>query len=177
GATVRLAVEQGLLEKGGGHAMAAGITIRREKLAEFRSYLEERLSQSVTDLVENQVLKIDGAMSARAVTDDFFDRLEQAGPFGAGHSQPVFAFPNHHIAHASVVGANHVRFSLRSGDGAKLDGIGFRIADSDLGQALLNGIGTDIHAAGTLSSDYYRGRRRIQLRLLDAARVREKIGP
>ncbi|MEP1206032.1 MAG: single-stranded-DNA-specific exonuclease RecJ [Rhizobiaceae bacterium] len=177
GAAVREAVEQGLLEKGGGHAMAAGITIKQEQLGAFRTYLEERFSQQVSDLAQNRQLKIDGALSARGANDAFFDRLEQAGPYGAGHSQPVFAFPGHSIRHASIVGANHVRFSLRSPDGAPLDGIGFRIADEPLGKALLANIGKQMHFAGTLSSDFYRGRRRIQLRLLDAADVSEKIGP
>jgi len=177
GGKVRLAVEQGLLEKGGGHAMAAGITIKREKLGPFRSFLEEHLTDTVSELMESRLLKIDGALSARGVDEAFFDRLESAGPYGAGHSQPVFALPGHRITHASVVGVNHVRFSLRSPDGAKLDGIGFRISDTQLGQALLSNIGGAMHIAGTLSSDFYRGRRRIQLRLLDAAPVPEKIGP
>ncbi len=177
GAAVRVAVEQGLLEKGGGHAMAAGITIKREKLGGFRTYLEERFSKLVETLNENRQLKIDGALSARGANNEFFDRLEKAGPYGAGHSQPVFAFPAHGIRHASVVGANHVRFSLRSPDGASLDGIGFRIADDPLGKAILSNIGKQMHFAGTLSSDFYRGRRRIQMRLLDAAELPDKIGP
>ncbi len=177
GAAVREAVEQGLLAKGGGHAMAAGITISRERLGDFRSFLEERFSKQVESLNENRQLKIDGALSARGANNEFFDRLEKAGPYGAGHSQPVFAFPSHSIRHASVVGANHVRFSLRSPDGASLDGIGFRIADDPLGQTILSNIGKQMHVAGTLSSDFYRGRRRIQLRLLDAAEVSDKIGP
>jgi len=177
GAAVREAVEKGLLEKGGGHAMAAGITIQKQQLGAFRTYLEECFSKQVAKLNENHQLKIDGALSARGANSDFFDRLDKAGPYGAGHSQPVFAFPGHNIRHASVVGANHVRFSLRSPDGAPLDGIGFRIADSPLGQAILSNIGQQMHFAGTLSSDFYRGRRRIQMRLIDAAEVSVKIGP
>jgi single-stranded-DNA-specific exonuclease len=170
-------VEQDLLTKGGGHAMAAGITIQREKLGDFRTFMEERFTQQVADLSQNRQLKIDAAVSARGVNEAFFDRLEQAGPYGAGHSQPVFAFPGHRISHASVVGANHVRFSLRSPDGAPLDGIGFRVADDPLGQALLSNIGGEMHFAGTLSADFYRGRRRIQMRLLDAAPVPDKNSP
>ena len=177
GAAVREAVEQCLLEKGGGHVMAAGITIKREKLGEFRTFMEERFAQQVTELNQNRQLKIDAAVGARGVNEDFFDRLEKAGPYGAGHSQPVFAFPSHRISHASVIGANHVRFSLRSPDGAPLDGIGFRIADDPLGQALLSNIGGELHFAGTLSADFYHGRRRIQMRLLDAATVPDKNSP
>ncbi|NRB31161.1 MAG: single-stranded-DNA-specific exonuclease RecJ [Rhizobiaceae bacterium] len=177
GAAVRQAVEMGRLEKGGGHVMAAGITIKREQLGAFRTFLEERFTEQVTELSQNRQLKIDAALSARGATQEFFDRLEQAGPYGAGHSQPVFAFPGHTISHASVVGANHVRFSLRSPDGAPIDGIGFRIADEPLGKALLSNIGSVMHVAGMLSADFYRGRRRIQLRLLDAAEIPDKNSP
>ena len=169
GSAVRGAVDAGILEKGGGHAMAAGITIRKEKLAEFRSYLEERLAESVKQANELQRLKIDGAISARAASVDFVERMEKAGPFGAVHSQPIYAFPNHTIAFVDVVGANHVRFSLRSPDGAELRGIGFRLADQQVGEMLLDSRGKSLHLVGTLSSDFYRGTKRIQLRLIDAA--------
>ena len=171
GAAVRGAVEDGLLEKGGGHAMAAGITIKRERLGEFRSFLEDRLANRVDELRENTSLKIDGALSARGANAEFFDRLETAGPFGAGHSTPVFAFPNHVVRFAKIVGGSHVRFSLGSPDGAEIRGIGFKIADQPLGQALLDARGKTMHFAGSLGSDFYRGTRRIQLRLIDAAPV------
>lgn len=177
GASVRAALDDGLLEKGGGHAMAAGITIKRDKLGEFRSFLDNRLAQMVSERSANQNLKIDGALSARGANAQFFDVVEKAGPYGAGHSQPVFAFPNHTLSHASVVGANHVRFTLRSPDGASINGIGFRISDALLGKALLSSIGQKMHFAGTLSSDFYQGRRRIQLRILDAAPVPDRIQP
>lgn len=161
GAAVRAAVDQDLLDKGGGHAMAAGITIQRKKLGDFRSFMEERFSSDVAKLMAKREIKIDGALSARGATPEFMDRLDRAGPFGASHSQPVFAFPNHTVRFADVVGANHVRFSLHSPDGAELRGIGFRIADEPLGKALLEARGKSMHIAGTLNSDFYRGTRRI----------------
>ena len=175
GRCVREAVETGLLVKGGGHAMAAGLTINRAKLGDFRRFLEDHLGEQVTQVRENQVLKIDGALSARAATISLFDRIEKAGPFGSAHSQPVYAFPNHTLQFSDIVGQNHVRFSLRSPDGAELRGIGFRIAETPLGQALLEGRGKVMHFAGMLSKDFYRGNQRIQLRLLDAAPVPDRL--
>ncbi len=171
GAAVRGAMDQGLLEKGGGHAMAAGVTLRKEKLGDFRAFLEEQLSNTIETLRTNDVLKIDGALAARGATLELFDELQRAGPFGAGNPQPVFAFPNHRISFAERVGANHVRFSIASSDGAKLSGIAFRVADTPMGDALLNKRGETMHFAGTLSADFYRGTRRIQLRLLDVGAV------
>ena len=164
-----------MLEKGGGHAMAAGITIKRDRLGDFRSFLEERLAETVETQRSVQEIRIDGALSARGANVQLMDKLDQAGPYGAGHSQPVFAFPSHVIRHADVVGANHVRFSLGSPDGAELRGISFRSADDDLGKALLAARGEVMHFVGHLSADFYRGNKRVQLRLLDAAKVPSRI--
>ena len=171
GAAVRAAVDEGILEKGGGHAMAAGLTVSKDKLGDLRGFLEIKLSEDVSATRENQTLKIDGALTARSVTLDLFDMLERAGPYGQGHSQPIFAFPSHQIRFAKVVGADHVSFSASAGDGAQLRGIAFRAADTEMGQLILNNQGRPVHLAGTLSADFWQGSRRVQLRLLDAAVV------
>lgn len=175
GAAVREAVDRGILEKGGGHAMAAGITIKRAQLGAFRSFMDETLTANVSQQRAMTDLRIDGALSARGANVDFMERMEQAGPFGAGHSQPVLAFPNHVLRFADVVGAGHVRFSLGAPDGGELKGIAFRRADDELGKALLNGRGETFHCVGTLSLDFYRGVKRVQLRLIDAARPAKRI--
>ncbi len=175
GEVVRVAVDLGILEKGGGHAMAAGITVRREKLGALRSFFEERLVAGVSEMRQLSVLKIDGALSARGADENLVDMLEKAGPYGAGHAQPVFAFPAHTVRYADTVGANHVRFTIGSVDGAQLQGISFRSADQPLGQALLNNRGKTMHFAGTLDVNYWQGQKRIQLRLLDIAELSKQI--
>ncbi len=169
GEAVRAAVDAGILEKGGGHAMAAGLTVAKDKLGDLRGFLETRLAKAVGETRQNQTLKIDGALTARSVTLDLFDMLEKAGPYGQGHSQPIFAFPAHQIRFAKVVGADHVSFSASAGDGAQLRGIAFRAAETEMGQLLLNTQGRPLHLAGTLSADFWQGSRRVQLRLLDVA--------
>ena len=175
GAAVRAAVDEGILEKGGGHAMAAGITVRREKLGDLRSFFEDRLALDVAKQRQASVLKIDGALSARGADLNLIDLLESAGPYGAGHAQPVFAFPAHTIRYADTVGANHVRFTIGSADGAQLQGISFRSADQPLGQALLNGRGKTMHFAGMLDVNHWQGQKRIQFRLLDTAHLSARI--
>ncbi|MEM7068884.1 MAG: single-stranded-DNA-specific exonuclease RecJ [Pseudomonadota bacterium] len=169
GAVVRSAVDSGLLEKGGGHTMAAGLTVMKEKLGALRAHFEVSLSEDVASVRSQQRLKIDGALTARSANLELIDMLEQAGPYGQGHSQPVFAFPAHQIRYAKVVGADHVSFTASAGDGAQLRGIAFRSAETELGQLLLKSHGQPIHLAGTLNADFWQGSRRIQLRLLDAA--------
>jgi single-stranded-DNA-specific exonuclease len=171
GRAVRQAVADGLLLKGGGHAMAAGVTIRRERLAEFRAYLEAALGDAVDAARRDEALLIDGALTAAAANLEFCASIMRAGPFGAGNPDPVFALPAHTIAFADVVGGQHVRARLRSVDGSFLNAIAFRAAETDLGRALIAGRGQAMHVAGQLSIGRWQGAERVQLRLLDVARA------
>ncbi len=169
GAAVRHAVTTGLLIKGGGHAMAAGVTITPDKLAAFRAYLEETLHDAVEQARHEDCLDIDGAVSAAGANVAMLNDIGRAGPFGAGHPEPVFALPSHTIAYAEEVGQAHVRARLRAGDGTMLNTIAFRAAGKPLGQALIANRGRTVHAAGTLSIDRYQGDERVQFRLMDLA--------
>jgi single-stranded-DNA-specific exonuclease len=175
GAAVRHAVAAGLLLKGGGHAMAAGITISPDKLAPFRAYLEEALHGAVEAARREDSLLIDGAVTAGGANVAMLTDIARAGPFGAGHSEPIFALPGHTIAYAEEVGQAHVRARLRSGDGSMLNAIAFRSAGKPLGQALIANRGRSVHAAGTLSIDRWNGEERVQLRVMDIA-VPEQAG-
>ncbi|MFK5977936.1 MAG: single-stranded-DNA-specific exonuclease RecJ [Rhizobiaceae bacterium] len=172
GAAVRAAVDEGILAKGGGHAMAAGLTVQREQLGALRAFMDDYLSKSVEKVQGVQVLKIDGALTAASATLNLIEVLERAGPYGAGHPNPIFAFPAHRVQFAKIVGKDHVSVTLTSGDGAKLRGIAFRAADSEIGKALLNLRGHPIHVAGTLTADFWQGTRRVQLRIIDVAEIK-----
>ncbi len=104
GRLVRAAVDNGLLVKGGGHAMAAGLTVERGKLGQLRQFFEERAETAIRDLVAVQTLKVDGALAAAGATLDLVDLLDQAGPYGSGHPQPLFAFPQHRLRDSRQVG-------------------------------------------------------------------------
>lgn len=169
GAAVRAAVEEGLLVKGGGHAMAAGITIDTTKLGAFRAFLEERLASSVAAARGDRTLKLDAALTAAAATPALVRELERAGPFGAGAPEPVLALAAHTLASADVVGQGHIRLRLKAGDGASVAAIAFRAADGELGRALLSARGARIHAAGALGVDRWGGSEKASLRLIDAA--------
>jgi single-stranded-DNA-specific exonuclease len=169
GKMVRAAVDEGLLIKGGGHAMAAGLTVERGNLGLLRSFFTERAEKIVAALVANETLKIDGAIGASGATVDLVDRLETAGPYGSGHSQPVFAVPAHRLRDSRMVGDRHVKVTLEAVDGSRLDGIAFRAGETPLGNLLLNSRGANLHVAGSLAADHYQGQRRIQIRVYDAA--------
>ncbi|MBY5740022.1 single-stranded-DNA-specific exonuclease RecJ [Rhizobium leguminosarum] len=169
GRMVRAAVDEGLLVKGGGHAMAAGLTVERTDLGRLRTFFTEKAERTVANLVANETLKIDGAIGASGATIELIDRLEAAGPYGSGHAQPLFAVPAHRLRDARLVGEKHVKVTLEAMDGSRLDGIAFRAADTPLGNLLINSRGASLHVAGSLGADHYQGTRRIQLRVCDAA--------
>src|SRR3954465_3333294 len=169
GKAVRQAVTDGILLKGGGHAMAAGVTLRKEKLAEFRAYMESALAHDVAQSRHENELFIDGAVSARSVTPEFAATLNRAGPFGSGNPEVVLALPAHQLVYADEVGQAHLRLRFKSGDGAIVNGIAFRSIGQKLGNALVANRGQQLHVAGSLSVDRYQGAERVQFRVIDVA--------
>ena len=171
GRAVIKAVDMGLLAKGGGHAMAAGVTVLPGQLGPFRSFLAETLVQDVTAARAATALKIDAALTARGASVDLVREIERAGPYGAGNPTPVFAFPAHRAKFPQVVGkGGHVSFTLTSDDGARLKAIAFRAANTPIGDSLLRDNDQAFHFAGGLSIDHYQGREQVQFRLTDLAR-------
>ena len=169
GRAVRQAVSEGLLIKGGGHAMAAGVTLRKDALAAFRAYLEDALGSAVAAARREDALLIDGALTAGAASNESVATIARAGPFGAGNPEPVIALPAHTLAYAEEVGQAHMRARLRAGDGSVVNAIAFRAAGQKLGNALVQHRGRSVHAAGTLCIDRWNGAERVQLRLVDIA--------
>jgi len=171
GAAVRRAVDLGLAVKGGGHAMAAGVTLARDRLDDFRAFLNEALEAAVEAARLDDALIVDATLAGRGVCLELLRRVEQAGPFGQGNPEPMFALPEQRVAFAQAVGADHVRARLRSRDGATVDAIAFRAAHSPLGDALLSGDGAQLHVAARLACNVFRGVERVETRIVDIARV------
>jgi single-stranded-DNA-specific exonuclease len=169
GSVVRQAVHDGLLLKGGGHAMAAGVTLPKGGLAAFRAFLEATLAPSVEVARRDSALMIDGAISAGGVNLALVEMLARAGPYGSGNPEPLLTLPAHTLAYADPVGENHIRARFKSGDGKFVNAIAFRVAGTPLGQALLDNRGRQMHAAGYLAVDRWQGEERVQMRLADVA--------
>ncbi|UTD29305.1 single-stranded-DNA-specific exonuclease RecJ [Bradyrhizobium sp. WD16] len=169
GKAVRQAVHDGLLIKGGGHAMAAGVTLRKERLGEFRAFIESALANEVARARHINEILIDGAISARAATPEFVTMLNRAAPFGTGNPEPVVALPSHQLAYVDEVGQSHVRARFRAGDGAMVNAIAFRAVGQKLGKALTENRGQPLHVAGSLTIDRYQGNERVQMRIVDVA--------
>ena len=169
GHAIQKLASEGLLLKGGGHRMAAGLTVARDRLDEAMARLGELLAREGAGAVGPRDLRLDAPLMPGAATPELVARIEAAGPFGQGAPAPRFAFPDVSILHCRQVGANHIKVSFGDGLGARLDGIAFDAWDSPLGQALAGHRGARFHLAGRIEISHWGGRQRVELRLEDAA--------
>ena len=170
GRAVRAALEQGLIVKGGGHAMAAGLTVETERLADLRAFLEQELGAELSAAAARS-LAIDGALTASGATLELLELLDQAGPYGAGHPAPTFVFPAHRVVYADPAGSDHIRCTLAASDGTRLKAIAFRAMATELGEVLLTERLFPLHVAGRLTLDDWNGKRAASLHIEDVARV------
>jgi len=159
------AAKSGLLLSGGGHAMAAGLSMDPARLDELLVYLEERTQGTTRELAEARVLEIDGALSPGAATGELLDLVERIGPFGSNAPEPLFAVPNVRAAGARRVGENHMAFDMVGEDGSRVRAIAFRVADGPEGLAIQRG--DAIHVAGRLRPDTWRGPGKVQIEVAD----------
>jgi len=169
GATVQRLVAEGLLLKGGGHKMAAGLTVARDKLDAAMGRLSELLAKQGAGDAGPADLKLDGLLMPGAATVELIQQLEQAGPFGASAPAPRFAFADVEINFAKRIGDNHLKITFGDGLGARIEAIAFGVYDQPMGQALSNHGGARFHLAGRLEINTWGGRARVQLRLEDAS--------
>lgn len=169
GAAIQRLASEGLLIKGGGHKMAAGLTVARDQLEPAMERLGALLAKQGAGDIGPSDLRLDGVLMPAAATVELVNQIEQAGPFGAGAPAPRFAFPDCQILFAKQVGANHLKVSFGDGLGARIDAIGFGAMDGALGPMLTAHNGARFHLAGRLEINTWKGRQTVQLRLEDAA--------
>jgi len=169
GRAVRRAVVEKIAVKGGGHMMAAGVTVARDRLPELRDFLDAELKPQLAARGAANLLRIDAAMTARGAGTPLVDALERAGPYGQGAAEPIFVFGDHLADYVAPVGAGHLKLRLRAGDGATLEAICFRAAGTPLGAALEKNRGEKFHFAARLTKSAYRGLTKVTAQLVDAA--------
>ena len=169
GAAIQKLAAEGLLVKGGGHKMAAGLTVLRDQLEPAMARLSELLERQGAGQGGAADLRVDGLLMPGAASVELVEQLERAGPFGAAVPGPRFVLPDMQIRYARRVGQGHLKLTVSDGMGASLDAILFSAFDGPLGQALEDHKGARFHLAGKLDVNFWQGRTTVQLRLDDAA--------
>ena len=170
GAAVMAAKDAGLLVAGGGHAMAAGLTVDAERLDALADFLDERLAADVAAASEARALLVDAVVGPGGVTPELVEALEAGGPYGAGWPSPRVAAGRVRVVKADIVGKNHVRAIVAGEDGRPIKAMAFGQADTPLGAALLGaGPGRRLWLAGRAKIDDWGQRRAAELHIDDAA--------
>ncbi len=170
GEAIGAAARAGVIENGGGHAMAGGLSLRADQVDGFRTFLLASIGVQARAAATGRGLRIDALMSARGADRAFVDELQHAGPFGMGNPEPLFAFGNMRVQWAQKLKGGHVRCTLEDiNGGATLNAIAFRAEDNGFAQTLLASDGQALHVAGKLKADDFRGRNSVDLRIEDVA--------
>lgn len=170
GAAILAAKDSGLLVAGGGHAMAAGLTVESGKIDALADFLDERLSTDVANARDGRALLLDAVLAPGGVCPSLCEALEAGGPYGAGWPGPRVAAGPVRIVKADIVGQNHLRLIVSGDDGRRIKAIAFRMADSELGQAMLAAPShRKLWIAGRIKRDDWGDRPSAEIHLEDAA--------
>ena len=168
GEAVGAAFEAGILLSGGGHAMAAGLSVERERIGELRTFINDYVTTHVSEADQIEAVEVDAILSVRAASRALYDRFDLLAPYGQGNPEPLLAFAGVRVGFAQAMKGGHIRFELSDDSGAKLKGIMWRAEGTAIGDALLRPAGL-IHVLGRLKADDYMGRRGVQLEIEDIA--------
>lgn len=168
GGAIRAAMLAGVIESGGGHAMAAGFSLSSNQLKDFQEFLAAAFEGKSAALAAASILEMDTVASPAGAGPGLLEEIALAGPYGAGNPEPLLAFPDLRVAFADVVGKDHIRLRLNGG-GAALQAIAFRAVGTPLGDGLLGSRGQTIHAVGRLKRNEWNGQVTVQLEIEDAA--------
>jgi len=171
GGLVLQARAQGLLIDGGGHRMAAGLTVARGALADLIAFLQERAAAALDRIGYSPTLEVDAVVSGGGATAALVDSCQRLAPFGLGNPQPRFVLPAQRLALVEIMAERHLRLRLEADAGPGLRAVCFRAMEGPLGPALLAARGRRVHLAGRLERDAWRGGEAVQLLIEDAAEV------
>lgn len=168
GRAVQAAYEAGLLLAGGGHAMAAGLSVKPDTIPELRAFLCERLQDETDIATAEDGLDIDALVTAAGADRDLYESFQRLAPFGPGNPEPMFAAADMRVERPMALRGGHVRVTLTDGSGGKLKAVAWRAEDTEIGHRLLQEGGA-VHVAGRLKPDDWQGRRSVELEIEDVA--------
>lgn len=170
GAIITSARDLGLIMNGGGHKMAAGLSLTKEQIPEFETYLQDQIRSALNDISPIPVQRADGILDPRGVNLTLCDQLDQLAPFGAGNSEPRYILTPVRVTRARIVGQDHLSLNLSGIDGGNLQAISFRCVGTELGDQLQKAVGAPpISLLGRIKRNEWQGMVSVQFMVDDAA--------
>jgi single-stranded-DNA-specific exonuclease len=168
GRAVQAAYDEGLLLAGGGHAMAAGLSVRPDTIPELRAFLCERLAAETQIAAAADALEIDALVTTRGCDRALWQDFQRMAPFGPGNVEPMFAAADVRVERPMALRGGHVRCTLTDGSGGKLKAVAWRVEGSEAGRRLMTEGGA-VHLAGRLKPDDWKGREGVEFEIEDVA--------
>lgn len=168
GRAVQKAFEAGLLLAGGGHAMAAGLSVRPDSIVELREFLCQQVAQEAEIAAAEDGLDIDALITTGGADRALYETFQKLAPFGPGNPEPIFAAADVRIERPMALRGGHVRCTLVDGSGGRLKAVAWRAEETELGRRLLNGAGA-VHVVGRLKPDDWQGRQGVEFEIEDVA--------
>lgn len=168
GRAVQAAFEEGLLLSGGGHAMAAGLSVRPDTIPELRAFLCERMAAECEIATAEDGLDIDALITTRGADRALWNDFQRLAPFGPGNPEPLFAAADVKVERPMALKGGHIRCTLTDSTGGRLKAVAWRAEETEAGRKLLSGSGL-IHVAGKLKPDDWQGREGVELEIEDVA--------
>lgn len=175
GRAVQAAFDEGLLLAGGGHAMAAGLTVRPSGIPELRAFLCEQLAAEMFDAAAADAVEIDALVSPSGATRGLWTDFQRLAPFGPGNPEPMFAVADARVERPMMLKGGHVRCTLTDASGGRLKAVAWRAGETELGDRIMAG-GAGLHVVGRLKPDDWQGRESVELEIEDAADPRMAAG-
>lgn len=160
---------KGLITAGGGHSMAAGLSIAVDKLEAFKRFLSDHIEKEVANAIREQTTDVDAVLSISGITPELIDQIDQLAPFGVGNPGAKVVVENVKISKVDIVGGNHIRAFLEGPEGGRIKAMAFRALDSDLGGTLLASQGKKFHVLGKIKKDDWMGRNAVEMTIEDIA--------
>ena len=168
GRAVQAAFEEGLLLSGGGHAMAAGLSVRPDAIPELRAFLCERVAAESVLAAAEDTVDVDALITTRAADRALWTDFQRMAPFGPGNVEPAFALADARVERPMALRGGHVRVTLSDGSGGRLKAVAWRCEGSETGRRLLQEGGA-VHVAGRLKPDDWQGREGVEFEIEDVA--------
>ena len=172
GSTIIGAVQSGILYKGGGHKMAAGFTIKMDKLNDFKEFVFRKFKSININLEEKKNYYFDVEIAPSAVNIEFFDKVNLLAPFGSGNPEPRFVIKDVKIVNSKIVADKHIKSVLVDSDTTILKAISFNSVETPLGSYLLKKNIKEFNIAGKLSLNEWRGQRNVEFIIDDISVIK-----
>ena len=173
GTAILAAVQSKILLKGGGHKMAGGFSIHNSKINDFKEFLFSKFKKSGLSNTTNRNIYVDSIISASALNNDFFDKVDELAPFGSGNSEPKFIVENVKIVNSQIVGEKHLKVILCDKNGKTVNGISFNAIGTNLEGYLNKKSHKMINILGKMSSNNWKGKRNIEFIIDDISVIKD----